>query len=111
MHGKRGRNKMKRRMLGKTDLSVSEICLGSMYFGWREPKEQSLERLDQFIEAGGNFIDTANIYAMHHLNDKDYFGKDRDLFIDGGSERLLGEWMKEKKNRSQLILATKLGLR
>ena len=70
-------------MLGKTDLSVSEICLGSMYFGWREPKEQSLERLDQFIEAGGNFIDTANIYAMHHLNDKDYFGKDRDLFIFG----------------------------
>lgn len=100
---------MKRRMIGKTDLSVSEICLGSMYFGWREPEEQSLERLDQFVEAGGNFIDTANIYAMHHLNDRDYFGKDRNLFIDGGSERLLGAWMKEKKNRNQLILATKLG--
>lgn len=102
---------MKQRKLGDSDLLVSEYCLGAMYFGWKEPKEQSMERLNQFTVAGGNFIDTANMYAEYHKGDKDYFGKDFDSFVDGGSERLLGQWMKERKNRQDLIIATKLGCR
>lgn len=97
------------RNLPKTDLNVSRLCLGAMYFGWREPEEQSIRRLDAFTFAGGNFIDTANIYAEHHLGDKDYFGRDFASYRDGGSERLIGAWMANKRNRSQLFIATKMG--
>ncbi len=100
---------MKKVRLGNTDLLVSEFCLGCMYFGWREERGQSWERLDQYVAAGGNFLDTANIYSGHSLKDKDYFGKDIDLYVDGASERLLGEWMKQRQNRHELILASKVG--
>lgn len=102
---------MKRIKLGHTDLSVSELCLGAMYFGWKEPPAQSIDRLEQYTEAGGNFIDTANMYAEHHKNDKDYYGKDFSQFVDGGSERLIGQWMKDRQNRHSVVVATKLGCR
>ncbi len=100
---------MKTMTLGKHGPQVTVLGLGCMYFGWREPEENSLERLDQYIAAGGNFLDTANIYAEHWLNDKDYFGKDIALFRDGGSERLMGQWLKGQKDRAQLVIASKVG--
>ena len=100
---------MKQRTIGKTDLKVSELCLGTMYFGWNEPRDRSFDRLEQYTAAGGNFIDTANIYAEHHKADKDYFGKDFDKFVDGGSERLIGEWLAKRGNRHELVIATKTG--
>ena len=99
---------MKTRKIGKTDLNVSELCLGTMYFGWREPREQSVERLDQYTQAGGNFLDTANIYAAHLIH-PEYYTTDFARFEDGASERLIGEWMKEKGIRRQLIIASKMG--
>ena len=100
---------IEKRRLGKSELFVSEIALGSMYFGWREPREESLSRLDSYFSLGGNFIDTANVYTRREAEGLDLYGKDIDKFSDGASERLIGAWMKEKKNRDKIALATKVG--
>src|ERR1700747_1363321 len=82
---------MRYRLLGKSGLRVSELCLGTMTFGedwgWGSSKEESRKLYDTFLEAGGNFIDTANVYT------------------NGTSERLLGEFM--HGHRERLVLATK----
>ena len=54
---------MKQVPLGNSGESVSIYCLGAMYFGTRTDEGTSYQLLDQFVEAGGTFIDTANIYA------------------------------------------------
>ena len=54
---------MEKIYLGKTDLQVSMICLGAMRFGARDSKDLSFQMLDTYLDQGGNFIDTANIYA------------------------------------------------
>ena len=100
---------IKRRILGNSGISVSEIALGTMYFGWNEPTEASIERLNQYAEADGNFIDTANVYTRRVAEGLDLYGKDFDKFEDGASEKLIGAWMKEKKNREKIVLATKVG--
>lgn len=80
---------MQYRFMGNTGLKVSELCLGTMTFG-RETNEQDSHRmLDHFVEAGGNFIDTADVYSR------------------GGSEEVLGRWLKNKV-RDSLVIATKV---
>jgi aryl-alcohol dehydrogenase-like predicted oxidoreductase len=69
-----------------------------MYFGTRQNQTQSFQLLDQYYEAGGTFIDTANIYAWWVEG-----------FKGGESESILGTWMKERKNRDQIFLASKVG--
>ena len=85
---------MRYRLLGKSGLRVSELCLGTMTFGedfgWGAPKEESRKVYDTFLEAGGNFIDTANVYT------------------NGTSESFLGEFM--QGHRQRLVLATKYTL-
>jgi aryl-alcohol dehydrogenase-like predicted oxidoreductase len=82
---------MRYKLLGNSGLRVSELCLGTMTFGeiwgWGSSKDESREILDAFFEAGGNFIDTANIYT------------------NGTSESLLGEFLKADRDRA--VLATK----
>src|SRR6202040_375462 len=82
---------MKYRLFGKSGLRVSEAALGTMTFGqergWGAPKDESRKVYDAFLEAGGNFIDTANVYTK------------------GTSERLLGEFMAGQRER--VVLATK----
>src|SRR5258708_4363151 len=82
---------MRFKLLGNSGLRVSELCLGTMTFGedwgWGSSKEESRQVYDAFIEAGGNFIDTANIYT------------------NGTSERLLGEFIADA--RARIVLATK----
>jgi aryl-alcohol dehydrogenase-like predicted oxidoreductase len=82
---------MRYRLLGHSGLRVSEIALGTMTFGeewgWGAAKDESRKMLDAFREAGGNFIDTANIYTM------------------GTSETLLGEFLAGQ--RESVVLATK----
>jgi aryl-alcohol dehydrogenase-like predicted oxidoreductase len=82
---------MRYRLLGKSGLRVSELCLGTMTFGedwgWGSSKEESRKVYDAFMEAGGNFIDTANVYT------------------NGTSETLLGEFMTGQRDR--IVLATK----
>ncbi|HEX8870797.1 MAG TPA: aldo/keto reductase, partial [Lentzea sp.] len=79
-------------------LGVSALCLGTMYFGTTVDEERAFAVLDRFVEAGGNFIDTANTYSF---------------WVDGGtgveSEELLGRWLKSRGNRDDVVLATKVG--
>jgi aryl-alcohol dehydrogenase-like predicted oxidoreductase len=89
---------MKTQMLGHTGIEVSSLCLGAMYLGTRNDYASSCRLLDQYIDAGGSFIDTANIYA-HWVQG----------FHGGESETLLGQWIKERGNRSKVFIASKVG--
>lgn len=89
---------MKKTELGNTGEMVSTFCLGAMYFGTRQNQAESFALLDQFVDAGGNFIDTANIYAWWEPG-----------FQGGESEPVLGAWLKARRNRDQVFIATKVG--
>ena len=92
---------MNYRTLGRTDLRVSTICLGTMQFGWTADKPTSFAITSEFIERGGNFLDTADVYS--------FWADDND---GGVSETWIGEWLKQSGvQRDQVVLATKAGLR
>ena len=80
-------------LLGRSGLRVSPLCLGAMTvgteWGWGAPKDTVFSLLDRYVEAGGNFVDTA------------------DLYTNGTSERLIGEWIRARQNRDRVVLATK----
>lgn len=80
---------MEYRNLGNTGMKVSELCLGAMTFGRESSEKDSHQILDRFAEAGGNFIDTADVYNR------------------GVSEEILGRWLKDKP-RDDFIIATKV---
>lgn len=86
------------RKMGRTGVKVSELCLGTMQFGWTTDEETSHRVMDAFWEAGGNFIDTADIYTS-------WAG---DISYGGKSEEIIGRWIKARKNRRECILATKV---
>lgn len=88
---------MKTIALGATGKSVSALCLGTVNFGTKLDEKSSWKLLDRYCEAGGKFIDTANNYAT-------WWGGS-----GGESESVLGRWMRERKNRSEIFLATKVG--
>jgi aryl-alcohol dehydrogenase-like predicted oxidoreductase len=77
------------RFLGATGVEISELCLGAMMFGNETDEQTSAQILDTFTEAGGNFIDTADIYG------------------EGRSEEVLGRWLKTRR-REDHIVATKV---
>lgn len=95
---------MEYNFLGKTGLKVSNICLGTMTFGsvdtgplavfFGNPRQtneaDSHKILDRFVELGGNFLDTANLYCC------------------GQSEEIIGTWLKKRQNRENMIIATKV---
>lgn len=87
---------MEYRKLGRTGLKVSELCLGTMTFGWGADEPTSHAILDRAFEAGINFIDTADIYSS--------WAKDNP---GGVSETWIGHWLKGK-DRRQIVLATKV---
>lgn len=89
---------MKTVPLGQTGEDLSALCLGTMRFGSRDDEPTSHAMLDQYVQAGGRFLDTANTYA-HWIGDN----------VGGESERLLGRWMQDRGNRDELFLATKVG--
>lgn len=84
--------------LGNTDSKVSEMSLGCLYFGSSINEELSFKMLDYYYEIGGRFLDTSNNYAYW-----------LDGYNGGESETLLGKWMKERGNRKEIFLATKVG--
>jgi aryl-alcohol dehydrogenase-like predicted oxidoreductase len=85
--------------LPKTNLDVSPICLGGNVFGWSANKDESFAVLDAFVAAGGNFIDTADVYSEWVEG-----------HVGGESETILGEWMAARGNRSEIIIATKVSM-
>ena len=82
-------DKRAHRFLGKTGLRVSVLCLGTMTFGRESSEADSHAILDRFVEAGGNFIDTANVYA------------------GSASEEIIGTWL-PTQSRDDVVLATKV---
>jgi len=89
---------MEYRKMGRTGLKVSELCLGTMQFGWTADEASSCAVLDTFWEAGGNFIDTADIYTS-------WVG---DVSYGGRAEEIIGTWMQGSGVRQDVILATKV---
>ncbi len=87
---------MNYRRLGRTGLKVSELCLGTMQFGWTADEATSYTVLDAFVAAGGNFIDTADIYSRWAEGNP-----------GGVSEQIIGRWLKARGNRGAIVLATK----
>lgn len=85
-----------KKILLPNGLNVSEVALGAMMFGTTTSKKDSYEVLDTFLDMGGNFIDTSNNYA-HWAGTGDE------------SETLLGEWLKDRKCRDRVVIATKVG--
>ena len=83
--------------LNKTDLKVHPLCLGGNVFGWSSDEAQSFTVLNAYTEHHGNFIDTADVYSEW---------KDGNTGHD--SEAILGKWMKQKGNRSEIVIATKV---
>jgi len=80
---------MEYKYLGDTGIKISNLSLGTQTFGWVTDKKEAFKIADYYIESGGNFFDTADIYN------------------DGKSEEFLGNWLKERKNRESLIIASK----
>ncbi len=90
---------MNLRPLGRSALNVSELCLGTMQFGWTADETVSFAVMDAFAAAGGNFIDTADIYTT--------WGPDG-MAGGGRSEEIIGRWMKARGNRGAIVIATKV---
>ncbi|MFE4574413.1 aldo/keto reductase [Streptomyces chartreusis] len=88
------------RTLGSSDLLVSPLCLGGNVFGWTAEKTQSFAVLDAYLAAGGNFIDTADSY-MHYFSEQ---GNE-----PGQSESIIGDWLATRRNRDDVVIATKVG--
>jgi aryl-alcohol dehydrogenase-like predicted oxidoreductase len=83
--------------LGRTGLKVTPICLGTMQFGWTANESEAFAVMDAFVEAGGNFIDTADVYSRWVKGNP-----------GGVSEQIIGRWMKARGNRNRIVLATKV---
>jgi aryl-alcohol dehydrogenase-like predicted oxidoreductase len=81
-----------------TDLDVFPLSLGGNVFGWTANEEQSFAVLDAYAAAGGNFIDTADMYSCWAPGNS-----------GGESEAIIGRWMKKRGNRSKMVIATKVG--
>jgi aryl-alcohol dehydrogenase-like predicted oxidoreductase len=90
---------MQTRKLGGSGLEVSPICLGGNVFGWTADEIASFAILDEFVGAGFNFVDTADVYSRWAPGHK-----------GGESETVLGNWFKRSGKRKKVILATKVGI-
>ena len=84
--------------LANTDLTIYPLCLGGNVFGYSADKENSEAVLSFYADNGGNFIDTADMYSQWAPG-----------HIGGESETIIGNWMKKRGNRDQMIIATKVG--
>jgi aryl-alcohol dehydrogenase-like predicted oxidoreductase len=88
-----------RRKLGNSGLEVSTLCFGGNVFGWTADEATSFKLLDAFVAAGFNFIDTADVYARWAPGNQ-----------GGESETVIGNWLKRRGRRDDVIIATKVGM-
>ncbi len=89
---------MKFNRLGRTDLEVSELCLGSMTWGTQNTEQEGHEQMSYAFEQGINFIDTAELYPTTPLSAE----------TQGRTEEIIGSWCKANGNRDKVIVATKV---
>ncbi|MFJ5640764.1 aldo/keto reductase [Streptomyces sp. NPDC093223] len=85
------------RKLGASDLEVFPLCLGGNVFGWTADETASFAVLDAYTDAGGNFVDTADAYTAWIEGHQ-----------GGESETVIGKWVKERGNRADVVIATKV---
>jgi aryl-alcohol dehydrogenase-like predicted oxidoreductase len=90
---------MQKRKLGKSGLEVSPLCLGGNVFGWTADEKTSHRLLDAFVDAGSNFIDTADVYSRWISGHQ-----------GGESETVIGTWLRQGGKRDKVVIATKVGL-
>ena len=88
---------MHKRRLGRTDLLVTQICLGSMTWGQQNTEAEGHAQMDLAFSRGVNFIDTAELYPIPPKAE-----------TQGRTEKIIGSWMKAKGNRDKVILASKV---
>ena len=84
--------------VGTSELDVFPLCLGGNVFGWTADEEASFAVLDAYAAAGGNFIDTADVYSSWVPGQP-----------GGESETIIGRWLASRNNRDSMIVATKVG--
>ncbi|MDP2006443.1 MAG: aldo/keto reductase [Rubrivivax sp.] len=89
---------MNTRELGRSGLQVSPLCFGGNVFGWTVDEATSFSLLDAWLDAGFNFIDTADVYSSWAPG-----------HVGGESETVIGKWLRHSGRRSQVVLATKVG--
>ena len=89
---------MERRELGRSGLRVPPLCLGGNVFGWTVGRDASFRLLDRALEAGLDFIDTAEMYSVWVPGHR-----------GGESEAIIGEWMASRGCRDRVTIATKVG--
>src|ERR1700730_1456093 len=90
---------MEKRNLGRSGIKVSPFALGGNVFGWTVNESIGFEILDAFTRSGFNLIDTADTYSTWAPGNK-----------GGESETIIGEWVNKRKNRQEVVIATKVGL-
>jgi len=89
---------MQTRQLGNTDLHVSQLCLGSMTWGTQNTAQEAFDQIDYSMQAGINFIDTAELYPTTPISPE----------TQGRTEEIIGEWIAHSGKRDQIVLATKV---
>src|SRR5580704_18709387 len=88
---------MEKRSIGRSDLMVAPLGLGGNVFGWSADEKASFAVLDAFVDAGLNFIDTADVYSAWVPGNQ-----------GGESETLIGKWFRKSGKRDRIVLATKV---
>jgi aryl-alcohol dehydrogenase-like predicted oxidoreductase len=89
---------VQKRPLGNSPLSIAPLAFGGNVFGWSVDEKRSFELLDAFVAAGGNLIDTADVYSAWVPGNR-----------GGESETIIGRWLKQSGKREQVVVATKVG--
>src|SRR6185437_13008736 len=88
---------MHMRQLGNSALSVAPLAFGGNVFGWNVDEKRSFDLLDAFVDAGGNLIDTADVYSAWAPGNR-----------GGESETIIGKWLRRSGKREQVLIATKV---
>ncbi|MGH1577657.1 aldo/keto reductase [Planktotalea sp.] len=88
---------MKMNPLGRTGITVPELCLGTMTFGTQTPEAEAHEQIDMALEAGVNFLDSAEMYPVNPISAE----------TQGDSERIIGTWLAKGGPRDKVIIASK----
>src|ERR1700738_1692870 len=89
---------VQKRRLGRTGLQIAPLVFGGNVFGWTADAKTSFDILDRFVGAGFNAIDTADVYSAWAAGNK-----------GGESETIIGDWMRSRGNRAEIIIVTKVG--
>jgi aryl-alcohol dehydrogenase-like predicted oxidoreductase len=87
---------MRYRRLGRTDIEVSEICLGTMTWGTQNTQDEAFEQMDYALDAGVTFFDVAEMYPTPYADE-----------THGRTEEIIGNWFAARGNREKVVLATK----